>query len=644
MEKINNYKIPVFWYYLISLSYGELLFKVITHNKIFTLTIFNNILFLIFLSLTLTLITKLFKNNINRFVFYLFMFIFSLFIGVEVVVHNIFGFYFDFSLLGATDQVLSFSKDLIKLVSANIFYLLIIFLPFILSIIFRKNILIKKNSFKKNLLYLPLMLVIYLLFLLSLNIQKDDDYSAYKLFFNTSNVAISLNKLGVIHTMLIDLNRSIFGFSPKVLIVEEAIGEEGEMPTKTYAFNNLDIDFASLIDQSSGDLKSMHEYFNNESGSEQNEYTGYFKNKNLILFMAESFNEVAVSKDRTPTLYKLVNGGFHFNNFYTPTISSTIGGEFQELTGLVAASGFLTPWKNGNNSFPFGIAHMFQEAGYNTYAYHDHTYTFQSRHNYLKALGFNNYLGCRNGLEKLINCNIWPESDVEMINATVSDFINSDKPFFSYYVTVSGHGDYSWGNAMSKKHRSEVEDLDVSENAKAYLASQIELDKALETLINKLAEANVLDDTVIALVGDHYPYFLTPEEVNEIASYKKDSVIEINHSNFILWNNKMDTIEVDKVGSQIDVLPTIYNIFNLPYDSRLIIGKDILSSHYGLAIFGNGSWVSDYGSYFANTNTFVKKDDLEIPEDYVKKMNKIVNNKINMSKLIITKDYYKYIK
>ena len=391
-------------------------------------------------------------------------------------------------------------------------------------------------------------------------------------------------------------------------------------------------------------IKEMHEYFQNESGSLKNKYTGYFKGKNLILFMAESFNEIAVNKDLTPTLYKLVNNGFKFNNFYTPTISSTIGGEFQELTGLVAASGFLSPWKNGNNDYPFGIGKVFKDMGYNTYAYHDHSIYFQNRYIYLKSLGFDNFKGCNNGLEKSINCKIWPESDLEMINATVKDYVNSDKPFFTYYVTVSGHGDYGWSkSAIANKNKDLVSGLKVSEKPLAYLAAQIELDRALEKLITSLDSVGVLDDTVIALVGDHYPYYMSIDEVNEISSYKKDSVVEVNRSNFILWNNKMDTVEVDKVGSQIDVLPTLYNLFGVSYDSRLIIGKDILSTTDGLAIFGNRSWVSDKGTYFANTKKFVPVDGVKVTDEYINTMNKIVNNKVLMSKNIMENNYYKKV-
>ena len=105
----------------------------------------------------------------------------------------------------------------------------------------------------------------------------------------------------------------------------------------------------------------------------------------------------------------------------------------------------------------------------------------------------------------------------------------------------------------------------------------------------------------------------------------------------------IETIAVDKVGSQIDVLPTIYNLFGVEYDSRLIIGKDILSTEPGLAIFGNSSWVSDKGTYFASSNEFVARDGSEVDSDYIRYMNNVVNNKIVMSKYIMTYDYYRKV-
>jgi len=591
------------------------------------------------------------KKKINKILYYITTFIIIFIFCLEFCCHRIFSFYFDWSLLGATDQVFAFTEDMFVLIMANLLAIMIFFLPFILLISYNSKIVFPKTSLKRSIGELGICVLLFFIFLFTLNVAKEEENSRYRLYYEIGNIELSLQKFGVVHGFLIDLKRNIVGFTEKVIIDEDPSAglqepdDPNKEPDKEYDYNNLELDFTALIEATNDEtLKQMHEYFSNETGSRKNEYTGFFAGKNLILFMAESFNEIAVDEKRTPTLYKLVNNGFVMKNFYTPTISSTIGGEFQELTGLVAASGFLSPWKSGENSFPFGIANLFKEKEYRTFAYHNHNYTFQSRHKYLKALGFDNFTGCRNGLEEKINCNQWPESDLEMIDKTTDDYLNSSEPFFTYYVTVSGHGDYGWDKtAIGRKNKESVSGLPYSEKVLSYLAANVELDKALELLLSRLEEKGVLNDTVIALVGDHYPYYLTTDEVNEVSSYKKDGVVEINHSNFILWNNQMDNVEVSKVGSQIDVLPTIYNLFGIEYDSRLIIGKDILSDTPGLAIFGNHSWVSDYGTYFASSGNFVAKDNIEVDPDYVRKMNRYVGNKMNMSKLIMTKDYYQYI-
>ena len=629
----------------------ELSFRILTNVTIFNISFLYVTLYNIFVSLLISFLVTWGNNKFNKVIYYITIFIISFIYALQLCIYKMFGFYFDLSLLSATDQVASFAGDGLKLILENIVGVIVLFLPFIILLIFIRRISIHKNDVKINIIKLISLVVVYLVFIGALYIKGNGINSAKELYFNVNNNELNIRKFGVLNAFRIDVKRSIFGFDVKLNIPDDYVDpdkdddEEDEEPEIVYEYNNLDIDFDSLIaSESNSTIKMMHEYFKNESGTLQNEYTKYFENKNLILFMAESFNEIAVREDITPTLYKLVNSGFKFNNFYTPTISSTIGGEFQELTGLVAASGFLSPWKSGENYYPFGVATAFQNLGYNTYAYHNHTYTFQSRHKYLAALGFDNYMGCRNGLENEINCNQWPESDVEMIEATFDDYIASENPFMVYYVTVSGHGDYGFNySAMARKHKDDVANLNYSEKPLSYLAAQIELDQALELLIKKLDEAGELEDTVIALVGDHYPYYLSLDEVNEIASYEKDNVVEINRSNFILWNSEMETVEIEKVGSQIDVLPTIYNLFGVEYDSRLIIGKDILSTEPGLAIFGNSSWVSDKGTYFASSGEFVSRDGVTVDDDYIRYMNSIVSNKITMSRNIMKYDYYRKV-
>ena len=139
-----------------------------------------------------------------------------------------------------------------------------------------------------------------------------------------------------------------------------------------------------------------------------------------------------------------------------------------------------------------------------------------------------------------MNCKAWPQSDDEMIKVTVSDYLNSDKPFMAYYMTVSGHFSYNFSdNSMAYKNRIKVKNLSVSESAKAYVATQIELDKALERLLSELEKSGKLDNTVIVLLADHYPYELDLKSINSLSTYKRDKNIEVNHNSLIIWNNKL---------------------------------------------------------------------------------------------------------
>ena len=102
----------------------------------------------------------------------------------------------------------------------------------------------------------------------------------------------------------------------------------------------------------------------------------------------------------------------------------------------------------------------------------------------------------------------------------------------------------------------------------------------------------------------------------------------------------MKSIDVSKVGMSIDVLPTVLNLFGIDYDSRLIMGKDILSTNEGIAIFKDKSWVTDKGVYYASTGRFTASTDT-IPDGYVDNINNIVNNRVAISRMIVSNDYYR---
>ena len=633
----------------LSLLFLEYIFMMLSFTSIETSSMLNVILFMIPVSILLTIITSLFNEKTNKIITYIIFSILGFWYNVYYIFNAIFDTQFSLSVLKLSDQGLKFAKSgLIEI--ANHFYgVLLLFLPLVLSILYRKKINYQKLTLKNIYIIIPLFIISIFTFIFNINNQKNTRYSIYDLYHNINDNALNIEKLGVLNATFLDIDRTIRGFEEHIITTDNqnkdnTTPKSDEDDVKEYGYNVLNLNLEELANSTNKDIKTIANYLIQESIVKKNEYTGLFKNKNLVYITAESFSEIAVDENLTPTLYKLVNTGFHFANYYSSNNLSTIGGEFQSLTGLYADSSILPTWRIGKNTFPYGLSTIFKNAGYNTYAYHDHYATFQDRDKYLKAMGFNNYLACYNGLEKRMDCSRWPNSDVDMINATYTDYIESDKPFLAYYMTVSGHFQYNFtGNKMSRKNKELVKGLPYSDTVKAYLATQIELDRALELLINKLEEANILDDTVIVLLCDHYPYGLTLNEINEISTYQRDAVVEINSNNLIIWNNKIKHKEITKLAMSIDVIPTVYNLFGLEYDSRLYMGKDIFSDTNGLAFFKNRSWVTDKGTYLSTKNSMTKTSE-DVSKEYINEINNLVSNRRNISKLIIKTDFYKYLK
>ena len=629
--------------YIISILiiYLEMLYKAIILKSGSAIDILYTALFSAQIILIINLICNLFKEKISKIILMVVSTIITIWFGTQAVFFNLFSVPLSFSTLGLAGGALGYVDVLIEIIVKNILIILACLLPLILLFVFNKKIKFEQYNKKIILIFFVIILSITGLKVGAIHIDKNDIYSAYNLCYKMDAQEQNIKKFGVLTSTIIDLKRTTFGFNEK-LVIEASTNIGSEKTEAKTEYNKVDLKLEEKTDNTTNKtLKSIYEYIESVEPTNKNKYTGYFKDKNLIFILAEGFNSIAVDEKLTPTLYKLTNSGFVFNNFYSPVYLSTTGGEFQATTGLIPSQAILSLWKNNAPKISYALGNSFSKEGYIANAYHNWSYTYYSREKTMKTLGFDSYMGIGNGLEKLIDSE-WLPRDVDMIDVTTDFYTNEDK-FVTYYITVSGHAPYNLtgGNSTALRYKELVKDLPYSNSIKAYLASQIELDRALETLIKNLEEANVLDDTVIAVVGDHYPYTLDMKDINSRSSYERDGIVEVNRSNFIIWNNKMkDTIKVDKVGSQIDVLPTLLNLFDIEYDSRLIIGQDILSNNEGIAIFSDRSWVTDYGTYFAADKRFVAKENKEIPEGYLDRINQSVSNKFTMSNLFIKNNIY----
>lgn len=649
-------KLPLLIFYSFLIIYLELVYKSAVLNNVFSINTLTVIVFSIPFILINTLISSLFKEKINRII----SVVLSIFITLIFISQYIYFEFYDsifsiYSIKEGTGQVFGeFFSAILKMVLDNIWVTLLFLLPFLLFIIFGKKIFNFERNKKASLITGGLSIVSIAICILFVQFYGSGMYSLKRLYKETHAPMITINKVGLLSMEVLDLDRFIFGFEEKLYNINKPTDnkEETKKPEETeeIKYNVLDIDFDKLINEEENSMvKSMHEYFKNVTPTKQNEYTGIFKGKNLIYITAEGFDKIAIDESLTPTLYKLANNGFVFENYYQPLFTvSTSDGEYMFLNSLIPKEGVWSFYRSSNIYMPFGIGNVFKREGYSTVnAYHNHTYTYYNRDKSHPNLGFDKYIGCGNGLEELINCKTWPESDVEMINATVDDYINSDN-FMTYYMTVSGHLNYTFtGNYISYKNKDLVKDLPYTDHVKAYLAANIELDRAIESLINKLKEKGKLDDTVIVISPDHYPYGLKTSELNEISDTDRSDKFEMFHTSLILYNSEIEeNVKVTKYVSSIDVLPTIYNLFGIKYDSRLLMGRDALSDAEGLVILSDRSFINEFGSYNSITGKYTKfKED--VSNDHIEKLNHEVYQRFTMSSLLLYEkngvylDYYR---
>ena len=598
---------------------------------------------------------------------------------------SMFGVYYGLTFMGgmAGDVVGNFASTIWDVILSIIPFILLSLVPLIAYRFLRFSVVYDEGQPGAVRIMLAVLLVICQLagFLMS-SLGGAKNYYTYEFSANTS-----IPQFGLVTSLRLELEYAVFGTpeAPLPVIDPGALESGSADPSadpsapdsdapetntpKEYGYNVLDIDFDALAAGAADDtVKALHQYFGGLTPSQENEYTGMFEGKNLILITAEAFSPYCISEELTPTLYKLTHEGFVFNNYYQPNwTQSTSGGEFAVMTGLIPNwFGSQTAFTaSATKDMPISLAKQFSQLGYNVPAWHNNVYTYYNRDKTHPNLGYD-YQGIGNGL--VLATDQWPNSDLEMMQSTVdsyvSDYVENGTPFHAYYMTVSGHCNYNWaGNAMCKKHRAEAEAAypNASETVQAYIACNLELEAAMTYLVDQLEEAGIADDTLIVLTADHYPYQMAAGEVDYYNELRGVTDTERDTSRFrntlIMWSAAIEEpIEVDTPCSSIDIVPTICNLFGLDYDSRLYSGRDIFATNYDpsqastcmpLVIFANtgfgNSWITAAGTYEASTGIFTPNEGITVNDSYVSTVSRLVQAKYTYAKQIIQQDYYQIL-
>ena len=618
----------------------------------------------------------------------------SIIFVVEIIAKTILQTYYGPSALGvaAGNKLTDYADVIISTVIHSIPIILILLLPAVLLCIFGKSFPgFDRFDVRFAGLVLGACVVCHILAIGVTLLPWKGDITPAMLYHVDTNVDDQVEQLGMFTMLRLDVKHMMFPPKNSLDSNFDDIGtltppgsssggdastgdssQTGEpVPVVDTSPNVLDIDLATLAESGKNDdIKWLASYFNSVTPTRKNQYTGMFEGYNVIELVLEGFSGYAIDPQLTPTLYKLTHEGFVFNNYYTALhYTSTSNGECQTLLGLYPKNGNpITMKRTGEVTFKengqtvgfnayLTLPQQLKRAGYNVLGYHPNgdMYGRMASHTNL-GYDWHQFEGGFEGLDvgdsgKLL----WPQKDTVMIEKSIDDYINSDKPFHVYYLTISGHMPYS-DNRVVAPYRDTVRALPYSETTQNYVATCMEVDRALELLLDKLRAAGKLDKTLIVATGDHIPYFNvdTLEELSgkkfgdsKDFEYLKEGSIDFDvyKNALILWSASMEEpVEVDKVCCQVDILPTLSNLLGLEYDSRMLAGSDILSDSEGLVVFTSTCWKSDRGFYNRFTQEFTPAEGAamtaEEQEGYVAAMKKLVSYKLKSTPMIVENNFY----
>ncbi len=664
MKKIrkwwNNRILNNFILLFISFILLELIFRLIDNLPILNVASIRIILFCVILSLFFGYIFSFLPRLINKIGNLIIILIYTIYGLAELGFHNYLGVYASISTNTQLGAVSSYLGDFLHSLKPS-FYLL--FLPFgllLLYYIFLAKLFVlnlpKKKSSKLNIFLKTIPIWLILIFsalyygTLKASFMQDQKESttAYELFLKPTNSSLVIRNFGFINYSLLDIKEYFFPgkIINEIEINHDDLKSQTEISEHQTIANSLWLDLIAM--ETDKELNSLNHYFISQDIATTNDYTGLFSGKNLIVIMVESANDIIFEEEYYPNIARLTKNGYTFSNNYSPrNICSTGNNEMSSMISLYSINNNCTANVYQTNTYFESIFNLFNNEGYITNSFHDYYDWYYNRKIIHTNMGSKTYYDAID-LELPFSYNYgayntWASDELLMVKyLEVLDSEIKEEPFMSFITTVSSHQPYN-----SSEFGDMYMDLfptTYSSELKRYMSKLKVVDNAIGILLDGLEARGILDDTVIVLFGDHYPYAIDQADLNLALDYDVSLDNNADQVPLIIYNSQIDPEEFFNYTSYIDILPTIANLFDLDYDSRLYMGNDILSDDYNsLVIFNDGSWKNEYAFYNASTGFVNYYTQKVYSDEEILAINQEVRLKLEMSSLAIRKNYFSYL-
>ena len=429
--------------------------------------------------------------------------------------------------------------------------------------------------------------------------------------------------------------------------------------------------------------REFNEYFENKEKEPTNEYTNIFKGRNILMIHGESMMTNAMKqsfngKEVTPNLNKMASEGMFFSNFYSQvSVGTSSDTELTSTTSLMPTKSGTAFVSYSDRTYVSSLS-LLHDMGYYTFAMHANNGTFWNRKIMHQALGYQRLYDKAEYEVTKENSVGLGLSDKEFFKQSIPKLkkINEKhKNWYGTFIMLSNHtpfsdvehyGDYEVNikeTVTNPDGTTEEKVYPYMEGKKLgnYFKSVHYADEALGEFLKELEEANLLDNTVVILYGDHDAR-LPRKDYNYLNNYNKetDSILDEDDPNykeydsyqyelgrkvpFIIWTKDMAGTNLNQEFTypmgMYDVVPTLGNMFG--FYNKYALGHDIFNKKYSnLVVFPSGNWLNNKVYYNSQKGEYYPITNEPISEEEIKENTEYTNNLLDVSNDIIVFDLLK---
>lgn len=375
-----------------------------------------------------------------------------------------------------------------------------------------------------------------------------------------------------------------------------------------------------LTDQDKADINELYEI--KKENLPDNEYFGKAKGKNLIYIQVESLESFVIGKEIngkeiTPNLNKLIKSSFYFPN----TFEQVNEGTSSDSDLMVNTS--MLPLRQGSTFFRYpntnynSIPKILKDEGYTSYAIRPEKGSFWNIQNGLMGIGFENFSDYYSmNQDEQIGLGI---SDKRYFEQAVPKIKEQKQPFYTATVTLTSHGPFD----LPQEYREFGLDPELNDSKiGGYFESIHYTDKQIGHFLDMLDKEGILQNSIIAIMGDHtgvHKYY--NDSINQL-SHKEDWYLDTGNPNvpFILYDPSANEGKTfDKLyNGQIDVMPTVLYYLGIDKSKyeNTALGRNLLNTNKSFAVITNGTLKG--GENLTDKEKEIYKKSLELSDKMIR--------------------------